>query len=254
MDALFASPMKRVQQTLAAYANNGAPPATVLPDLREVDFGDWTGHGWEAVQTKFGASSYSWIDQLDRGGIANAENIAAYQGRVATALATIRQSPAATTLAVFCHGGVIRMLLALLLVAWLALAVFVTWQPFDLDWELAGPRLAAVSFVPFADLWQGNELIALHGVIEKLVLYLPLGAILTSWQPAHTRFAWLPGLVMGFLIALVLEAGQLVLSSRTAALSDVYVETAGALLGGLITQRIRDTEMVQQRGHGDEAT
>ena len=36
VDALFASPMKRVQQTLSPYQNNGAPRPVVLPDLREV--------------------------------------------------------------------------------------------------------------------------------------------------------------------------------------------------------------------------
>src|SRR6187401_1940966 len=115
IDALFASPMKRVQQTLSPYANNGAPKAVVLPDLREVDFGDWTGHGWDAVQTKFGISAYCWIDQLARGGIANAEDIVAYRERVAGVLTTIRQTAAGETIGVFCHGGVIRMLLALLL-------------------------------------------------------------------------------------------------------------------------------------------
>jgi len=115
IDALFASPMKRVHQTLSAYVNNGAPQPVILPDLREVDFGDWTGHGWAAVQTKFGVSAYSWIDQLNCGGIANAENIISYRERVAGVLTTIRQSPAGATIAVFCHGGVIRMMLALLL-------------------------------------------------------------------------------------------------------------------------------------------
>jgi len=114
IEGLFASPMKRVQQTLSPYANNGAPKPVTLTDLREVDFGDWTGHGWDAVQTKFGISAYSWIDQLDRNAIPNAEDIVAYRKRIAEVVATIRQSPAETT-AVFCHGGVIRMMLALLL-------------------------------------------------------------------------------------------------------------------------------------------
>jgi len=115
IDALFASPMKRVQQTLSPYANNGSPRSVVLPELREVDFGDWTGHGWNGVRTRFGLSAYSWIDQLDCGGIANAENILVFRERIAGALAAIRQTPDSSTVAVFCHGGVIRMMLALLL-------------------------------------------------------------------------------------------------------------------------------------------
>src|SRR5262249_31589102 len=124
------------------------------------------------------------------------------------------------------------------LAAWLALAVFATWQPFDFDPDLADSRLAGVSFVPFADLWHGDELLALRGGVEKLVLYLPLGARLTRWRPGAGRLAWAPALVVGFLIALGLEAGQLVLASRTAALSDVYVEAAGALLGSVVTRRL----------------
>lgn len=115
IDTMFSSPMKRVQQTLAPYLRDRAAQPTILPDLREVDFGDWTGHGWEAVQKNFGVSAYSWLEQLDRGAIRNAEHIHAYRSRVANALATIRQAPSGTNVAVFCHGGVIRMLLALLL-------------------------------------------------------------------------------------------------------------------------------------------
>src|SRR5947208_16246680 len=40
---LYASPMKRVQQGVAPLLANGAPRAVILPELREVDVGDWTG-------------------------------------------------------------------------------------------------------------------------------------------------------------------------------------------------------------------
>jgi len=115
VDALFASPMKRVQRTLSPYQNNGEPRAVVLPDLREVDFGDWTGHGWDAIQTKFGVSAYSWLQLLDNGTIPNAENIDAFRCRIGNALSVIRQPAPGKTVAVYSHGGVIRMLLAQLL-------------------------------------------------------------------------------------------------------------------------------------------
>src|ERR1035438_4633545 len=53
-DAIYASPMKRVQQTLATLLKNGAPAQTILSGLCEVDFGDWTGFNWEEVSEKFG--------------------------------------------------------------------------------------------------------------------------------------------------------------------------------------------------------
>src|SRR6185436_8585641 len=51
LNAVYASPMKRVQQTLAPFtASNGWTSRVVVMDnLREVDFGDWTGHTWEGV-------------------------------------------------------------------------------------------------------------------------------------------------------------------------------------------------------------
>jgi broad specificity phosphatase PhoE len=114
-DALYASPMKRVQQTLAPLLRNGTPPPTVLLDLREVDFGDWTGHGWEAVREKFGVNAFTWLEQLERGTIPNAENVVTYRARVAQCRDEILAAQTGKTIAVFCHGGVIRMLLSLLL-------------------------------------------------------------------------------------------------------------------------------------------
>lgn len=114
-DALYASPMKRVQQTLAPVIQNGVPQPTILDGLREVDFGDWTGHGWDAIREKFGVSAFTWLDQLDRGTIPNAEDVVAYRERVAGCLEEILLGKEGKTVAVFCHGGVIRMILSILL-------------------------------------------------------------------------------------------------------------------------------------------
>src|SRR5271169_6858855 len=43
VSAIYASPMKRVQQTLRPWVVNGVPRPIILPELREVDFGVWTG-------------------------------------------------------------------------------------------------------------------------------------------------------------------------------------------------------------------
>ena len=42
-DAIYASPMKRAQQTVAPLVAHREQPAMTVPELREVDFGDWTG-------------------------------------------------------------------------------------------------------------------------------------------------------------------------------------------------------------------
>ncbi len=134
IDALYASPMKRVQQTLASFLVNGSPKPIVLQDLREVDFGDWTGLHWNEVEGKYGVRALAWLDQLECAGIPNAESADTLRSRIEPCLRQLLRQHAGRQVAVFCHGGVIRMLLAILL-----------------DWPL--PKLAALE-IDYASLTQ----------------------------------------------------------------------------------------------------
>jgi broad specificity phosphatase PhoE len=115
LSAIYASPMKRVEQTLAPLLLNGASTPVILPDLREVDFGDWTGLSGDQVQGKFGVSAFSWLEQLACGGIANAECGETFRERVEPCLERILADHSGQQVAIFCHGGIIRMLLSILL-------------------------------------------------------------------------------------------------------------------------------------------
>ena len=80
--AIYASPMRRVQQTLAPLLKNGAPAQTILPGLREVDFGDWTGFTWKEVGEKFGVHPYDWLHEIELGAVPNGENGIQFRARV----------------------------------------------------------------------------------------------------------------------------------------------------------------------------
>jgi len=156
IDAIYASPMKRVQQTLAPYCVNGTPQPATMADLREVDFGDWTGHNWEGIQATFGLSAYDWLELLDQDKIPNAEPALAYRARVEACVRQIVASHPAQTVAVFCHGGVVRMLLSIVLN--LPLTAF---AHFDVDYasltevELhlhRKPEVQLLNFTPWRDL------------------------------------------------------------------------------------------------------
>ena len=114
-NAIYASPMKRVQQTLAPLLNKGVPAPVVMPGLREVDFGDWTGHGWEAVFKLFGVRAYDWLEHLQNGTVPNGDSAATFRERVEPCVQQILSRHDGQTVAVFCHGGVIRMILSILL-------------------------------------------------------------------------------------------------------------------------------------------
>jgi broad specificity phosphatase PhoE len=114
-DAIYASPMKRVQQTFAPSARNHPVKQVILPGLREIDFGDWTGHGWDAVREKFGIKPYEWLDKIELGVVPNGESTVHFRKRVEPCLRRAIRENRGKTVAIFCHGGVIRMMLAILL-------------------------------------------------------------------------------------------------------------------------------------------
>jgi broad specificity phosphatase PhoE len=114
-DAIYASPMKRVQQTFEPSRKHHPVKAVIMPGLREIDFGDWTGFGWDAVREKFGIQPYEWLDKIELGVVPNGESTVHFRKRVEPCLRKIIRENRGKTAAIFCHGGVIRMMLALLL-------------------------------------------------------------------------------------------------------------------------------------------
>ena len=115
IDAIYASPMKRVQQTLAPTLKTRRHQQTIFHGLREVDFGDWTGLDWHEVRDKFNFAVHEWLDQIDHPGAPNGESGKTFRARVEPCLREIINKHKGENIAIFCHGGVIRMLLAILL-------------------------------------------------------------------------------------------------------------------------------------------
>src|SRR5688572_10944789 len=86
---MYASPMKRVQQTLAPLVKWTGLNPIVIEGLREVDFGEWTGLSWEQVYERYKVSAFDWLNQLETGSIAQAESTADFRKRVDEALRQI---------------------------------------------------------------------------------------------------------------------------------------------------------------------
>ena len=160
-DGIYASPMKRVQQTLIPILANGMARPIIAPELREVDFGAWTGLSWEEVQTRFGLSPFTWLDQLECNGIERAECAADLRKRLEPWLGRLLTAHAGQQVALFCHGGVIRMLLSILL-GW----PFSKFIAIEIDYASLthvvchplGARLQLVNFTPWRDLTAAENL------------------------------------------------------------------------------------------------
>lgn len=114
-DAIYASPMKRVQQTLAPLLEGRDTAPVTMAGLREVDFGDWTGLRWEQVKEKYNISAFDWLSQLEHARIPNAESAKTFRERVEPCVQQILRDHPGQTVAIACHGGTIRMILSILL-------------------------------------------------------------------------------------------------------------------------------------------
>lgn len=143
-DTVYTSPMQRVQLTLAPFREHHANEPVVLDGLREVDFGAWTGFGWNAVEEKFGMSAFDWLEHMEEGRIHEAEPIDAFRQRVAQSIHFVLEKSRGKTVAIFAHGGVIRMALSVLL--GLPMRKF---EHFDIDY-------ASVSWVDVGEVKAGR--------------------------------------------------------------------------------------------------
>ncbi len=154
-DAVYASPMRRVQQTIAPLLKQGLPRPTVVPELREVDFGDWTGLAWDEVHARFSVSPFSWLDQLECAAIPNAECGQTFRARVEPWLRAVMRDRTEGQVAIICHGGVIRMMLSILLDLPLS-----RMASFEIDYasitqvalQPLKPRIQLLNFAPWRDL------------------------------------------------------------------------------------------------------
>lgn len=115
LDAVYCSPMKRAQQTARPLLEAKGMKAATLDGLREMDFGDWTGHRWEEVQAKFGVSAFTWLEQIETGAVPNAETGDLLRARIGPCVRQILAAHPRQTVLVICHGGVIRVILGILL-------------------------------------------------------------------------------------------------------------------------------------------
>lgn len=156
IDAVYASPMKRVQMTLEPLLARQPVTPEILDGLREVDFGAWTGLRWDQIAEKFGATAFDWLDHLERGTMPDAEPEEIFRGRVESSLNRILEAQTGRVVAIACHGGVIRMALAVLLDLPLHKMTHLEIEYASLTWvDCSGPRreMQLHNFTPWRDVF-----------------------------------------------------------------------------------------------------
>ncbi len=121
-----------------------------------------------------------------------------------------------------------------LLAAWAGVLTLLEWYPFDFvrDPGRWWQRLGTVSPVPFADLYAGHVFNAFDQVLQKTLLFLPVGALLA--RPGRSAVL---AVLAGLALSTALEVGQLGLPTRFPSVTDVVIGTGGAWLGCVLARR-----------------
>ena len=126
----------------------------------------------------------------------------------------------------------------LAVVVWLAVVLTVFWYPFDFsfDRDFVRSRLLESRRAPFEALYFGTEFRALTEVLHKAGFMLPLGVLLGYIFNNGTRrlprgLVHAAAILVVVIVAASIEAGQLFLPGKIADLTDVLLESAGAIAG-----------------------
>ncbi len=91
--------------------------------------------------------------------------------------------------------------------------------------------------MPFVDYYQGDYWNSFDQGVKKLLLFLPLGVLLTlALPPALQRRGWGVVVLLAAGMAAAIEAGQLFLPTRYASITDILVESCGAWIGVVIAR------------------
>lgn len=147
----FSSPMRRCTETARAVTGDSALELEILPELREIDFGEWEGMTFEEIkETKQSSSIERWAGFDPAFCFPGGEQIADFSNRVQRVALQISSVPQKSVLVVT-HGGVIRVLICLFL--GLAVRNYVLFEPGPGSLTVInhfGPQLGTLAaLVPF---------------------------------------------------------------------------------------------------------
>lgn len=110
----FASPLRRARETAGIVAESLNLVVEVVPELIEVDFGNWEGRTFAEISAAEPDAARRWAEWDAGFGFPGGEGLAAFLERVHGAVERLAAEPAGTVLAV-AHGGVVRAALCRLL-------------------------------------------------------------------------------------------------------------------------------------------
>lgn len=107
-DAVYSSPLKRAYLTAQAMVRFHPKPVTVLPDLIEINAGDWEGRSWAEIPSLWPREARDWNERPYACCPPGGEPMAHVFERMKRALQFIARENPGALVAVASHGCAIR--------------------------------------------------------------------------------------------------------------------------------------------------
>lgn len=104
--AIYASPLERTRETAQIVGRRLSLPVTILDDLAELDFGEWTGKTFAEIRKD--PRWPAWASHRSLSCIPGGETMREVQRRVVEAIMEMREQHPDEAVVVVSHGDVIR--------------------------------------------------------------------------------------------------------------------------------------------------
>lgn len=112
IDAIYASDLKRAIKTAEGIANTHQLSLHIIPELREISFGDWEGLDYNTINSKWPGEMECFFNNADSVVIPNGETFCEVEQRSCNVVQKIIEHHPDQTIVIVSHGGTIRTLLA----------------------------------------------------------------------------------------------------------------------------------------------
>jgi len=113
--AVYSSDLSRAFQTAEIIAAKYGLPVSKVPDLREVNFGEWEGKNYESINSQWPALMGKLFTHPDEIEIPGGETFQALQARAMKVVDQLAARHAEETILVVSHGATIRTILCSIL-------------------------------------------------------------------------------------------------------------------------------------------
>lgn len=123
---------------------------------------------------------------------------------------------------------------------WSLVLLLIFWYPFDFSTAHLNVQLTFIQWfsLPFAELFRDSVLEAVTTVIQKLVLFAPLGWLLFMLKTQTNRFLFAVTTLVMLGQLVFIEVGQIFLVGRVSNLTDVLIGFVAVVLAFVLSQQV----------------